>query len=185
MKQLLKDIFDIGKTVIIVLIAAFIIRFFLVQPFVVEGISMEPNFYDKEYLIVNKLSYEIGKPQRGDVVVFVAPNQPQYDYIKRIIGLPGEEVKIQNNTIYINGKKFDEKYLGSDEKTSISQNPSLIFKRNLGQDEYFVLGDNREHSSDSREWGVLPKTNIVGKAWITIYPWNLFGLVPQPSYQTY
>lgn len=182
MKQLIKDIFEIGKTVIIVLIAAFIIRFFLVQPFVVEGISMEPNFFDKEYLIVNKLSYDIHKPQRGDVVVFVAPNQPEYDYIKRIIGLPGEKVRIQNNEIFINDQKLDEKYLGSAEKTFVNQNPSLILEKKIGADEYFVLGDNREHSSDSREWGVLPKTNIVGKAWLDVYPLDFFGLVPKASY---
>lgn len=182
MKELLLDLFDILKTIIIVLVAAFVIRFFLIQPFVVEGISMEPNFSDKEYLIVNKLSYYVSQPKRGDVVVFAAPNNPKVDYIKRIIGLPGENIKIQNNTIYINGQKLDEFYLENEEKTLISQDPKFILERQLGQDEYFALGDNRDHSSDSRDWGILPKTNIIGKAWVSVYPWELFGLIKKPQY---
>lgn len=182
MKKLLHDLFDIGKTVIIVLIAAFIIRFFLVQPFVVEGISMEPNFFDKEYLIVNKLSYELEKPKRGEVVIFVAPNHPEYDYIKRIIALPNEQVRIYNNEVYVNGQKLEEEYLGGNEKTLVGQDASFILEKKLGTNEYFVMGDNRGHSSDSREWGVLPKENIVGKAWVSVYPWNLFGLISTPNY---
>lgn len=182
MKQLLLDLFDILKSVVIVLVAAFIIRFFLVQPFVVEGVSMKPNFVDKEYLIVNKLSYQLHEPKRGDVTIFVAPNQPQYDYIKRIIGLPGETVKINDGTVFINGQKIKEQYLADGEKTLVGQDSKFTLERQLGTSEYFVMGDNRDHSSDSREWGVLPKDNIIGKAWVSVYPWELFGLIQTPEY---
>ena len=182
MKKILYDLFDVAKTVIIVLIISFATRYYIFQPFVVEGHSMDPNFYDQEYLLVNKLTYRIGEPKRGDVVVFQAPNNPQYDYIKRIIGLPGEKVAITNSTIYINGEKIDESYLDDSVKTYIKNDPSMNLEVTLADDEYFVLGDNREHSSDSREWGILPYKNIVGKAWFSVYPWNIFGVINTPNY---
>lgn len=183
MKRILYDLFDIGKTVIIVLIIFFITRFFLVQPFVVEGHSMDPNFYDQEYLLVNKLSYRISEPTRGNVVVFKAPNDPQYDYIKRIIGLPGETVQIKDDHIYINGELLPEQYLGADTETLIKNSKNASLEVKLKDNEYFVLGDNREHSSDSREWGVLPKDMIIGKAWFSVYPWNIIGLIQTPNYK--
>lgn len=173
---------DIGKTVIIVLVLAFVIRNFLFQPFVVEGQSMEPNFYNEEYLLVNRLTYRIDKPKRGDVVVFQAPNNPQYDYIKRIVGLPNENVQIFNQKIYINGQELKENYINQATQAFLNQKKNFVLDINLSNDQYFVLGDNRDHSSDSRDWGTLPKENIVGKAWLSVYPWNIFGFIPSPEY---
>ncbi len=182
MKKLLYDLLDIGKTVITVLILAFLIRNFLFQPFVVEGQSMEPNFTNKEYLLVNRMTYRIDEPQRGDVVVFQAPKSPEYDYIKRVIGLPGETVKVEGKKIYVNNKLLDEDYINNSASNIFQQSADFKLNVKLGDDEYFVLGDNRDHSSDSRDWGTLPKSNIIGKAWVSLYPWNIFGFIPRPDY---
>lgn len=182
MKSALETFYEIVKSVVIVLLAAFLIRFFLFQPFVVEGNSMEPNLHDKEYLIVNRLTYRIDEPQRGDVIVFDAPNSPGVDYIKRVIGLPSEKIKIADDEIFINNKKLDEKYLPASFQTLISADASFSLERQLGPDEYFVMGDNREHSLDSREIGTIKKQAIVGKAWVTLYPLDYFGVVFKPSY---
>lgn len=182
MKSALETFYEIVKSIVIVLLAAFIIRFFLFQPFVVEGNSMEPSLHDKEYLIVNRLTYRIGDPQRGDVVVFDAPNSPGTDYIKRVIGLPGEKIKIVDDEIFINANKIDEKYLPTNFKTLIDNSSNFSLERQLGPDEYFVMGDNREHSLDSREIGTIKKQAIIGKAWVTLYPLSYFGAVFKPSY---
>lgn len=182
MKKLLLDLLDIAKTIAIVIALAFLIRYFVFQPFVVEGFSMEPNFTDQEYLLINKVTYRFSAPQRGDVVVFVAPNVPGIDYIKRIIGLPGEKIGIKNQNIYINNKLLEEKYLSPDVKTVIQNDKNTSLELTLNDNEYFVLGDNRDHSSDSRVFGPLPKKNIVGKAWFSVYPWQIFGLIKTPSY---
>jgi len=182
MKSALSTIYEIIKTVTFVLLAAFLIRYFLIQPFVVEGQSMEPNFHNQEYLIVEKVSYKIHEPERGNVIIFRAPSNPEYDYIKRIIALPGETVKIENNTIYINGVKVEENYLDTNETTLVGQDEKMTLERTLGPNEYFVLGDNREHSSDSREFGLLEKSEIIGKVWVSVFPWSYFGFIPQPTY---
>lgn len=182
MKTILYDLFDIVKTVLIVLVIFFASRYFLVQPFVVEGHSMDPNFSDQEYLLVNRLSYRISTPTRGDVVVFQAPNNPKYDYIKRIIGLPGDTVVIKNNQVIVNGEVLNEKYLATGTETLIKNSKTATLEVKLNDNEYFVLGDNREHSSDSREWGILPKSMIIGKAWLSIYPWKMMGFIPSVSY---
>jgi len=182
MKQFLADLYEIAKSIIIILVISFLIRAFLFQPFVVDGQSMNPNFQNEEYLLVNKLIYRVDKPNRGDVIVFKAPNNPKNDYIKRIIGLPGETVKIANDKIYINGNELNEFYIPSDYLTYIKNNPNVSLEVILEDDQYFVLGDNRQHSSDSREWGILPKENIIGKAWLAVYPWKIFGFIPTPLY---
>lgn len=160
-----------------VLIISFIIilpvRYFLVQPFYVKGASMEPNFYDHEYLVIDEISYRFRDPQRGDIVVFRYPRNPSEYFIKRVIGLPGETVEIADGRIKIynaqspNGMTLDESvYLDSDVFTDTTQ------ARTLKADEYFVLGDNREQSLDSRLFGAVPRANIVGKVWIRGYPIN-------------
>jgi signal peptidase I len=182
MKAIFSTIYEVIKTVTFVLLAAFIIRYFLIQPFVVEGQSMEPNFHNNEYLVVEKVSSHFAQYKRGDVVVFKSPTNPDLDYIKRIIAVPGETIKITNNKIYINGTQIDEDYIPSGDLTLIDQDNKMILEKTLGPNEYFVLGDNREHSSDSREFGVLDKSSIVGKVWITVYPWNNFGIIAHPQY---
>jgi signal peptidase I len=177
----ISSILEFIKTVAIIVVIAFLVRFFLIQPFVVEGQSMEPNFHDREYLLVNKLVYRLHKPQRGDVIVFHPPSRPDINYIKRIIALPGDTVDIQDDKILVNGVQIDEPYLGGN-KTLIQNSPVAHLKETLGQDMYFVLGDNREHSSDSREIGDIPAANIIGKAWIVVFPQKYFGLVHHPTY---
>lgn len=179
-------VWDLLKTGIIVFIIAFLIRYFLIQPFIVEGSSMLPNYIDQEYLLAEKLSFSLSSPKRGDVIIFKYPNNPSVNYIKRVIGLPGETVEITNNQVRIINKDhpegviLDESYLPSNTKTLTSENKK--FSATLAENSYFVMGDNREHSSDSREWGALPRANIIGHAWLTVKPLDRFGVQHRVSY---
>jgi signal peptidase I len=163
---------DLLKTGLVVFIFAFILRYFVVQPYIVDGESMMPTYENNEYLLAEKISYIFGEPKRGDVVVFRYPKNPNLNYIKRIIGLPGETVTIEDDSIKITNKDnpqgfvLNEKYIPGTTETLLPEGSSAT--RTLRENEYFVLGDNREHSSDSREWGVLPKTNIAGRSWVSI-----------------
>jgi signal peptidase I len=166
-------VLDLLKTGVIVFIVAFILRYFVVQPYIVDGESMAPNYENNEYLLAEKLSYTFGNPERGDVVVFRYPKNPSVNYIKRIIGLPGETVTITSDNIikivnqdHPDGFIVKENYLPADDLTEPLEGNTLT--RTLNDNEYFVLGDNREHSSDSREWGALPRTNILGRSWLSI-----------------
>lgn len=134
--------------------------------------SMEPNFHDGQYLVVNKLAYHLHPPERGDVIIFHPPTNPEKEYIKRLIGLPGEKVEIREGYVYIDGRRLEEPYISQVNRHG-SWGPSVV-----GQDEYFVLGDNRNNSSDSRSWGMLPHKNIFGKAWLSYWPPQEWGLVP-------
>jgi signal peptidase I len=181
-------LFDLFKTGVVVFIIAFALRYFAVQPFIVDGESMMPNFVNNEYLLAEKISYTTGEPKRGDVTIFRYPKNPNVSYIKRIIGLPGETVKIKDNTVTIinsnnpDGINLDEAYLSAGALTLATGTETGSFSATMGDNEYFVMGDNRQHSSDSREWGVLPKANIIGRAWLTITPTEKFGLQKRISY---
>lgn len=159
---------DFTKNLDLILILTVIIRFFLIQPFIVEGQSMEPNFHHRQYLLVDKISYRLRKPERGEVIIFVAPSNPRLNYIKRIIGLPGEEITFTPQAIFINGKKLVESYSLISSQASSGQE----IKKRLGLGEYFVLGDNRNHSSDSREWGPLSREKIIGRAWLVLFTFS-------------
>jgi signal peptidase I len=173
--------FSLIQSVTLTIALAFFLRFFVVQPFIVEGSSMEPNFHDREYIVIDKASYRFREPHRGEVIVFHPPNDPSQNYIKRIIGLPGDTVEIKEEDVYINNKKVDEPYLGeSNHATNDGHQKAPI---TLAAGEYFVLGDNRQHSSDSREWGILDKASIEGRTWFIAYPPQNFQLVTPPTYQ--
>ncbi len=167
---------------IMVIAAAIVIpiRIFLIKPFIVKGASMEPNFHDDEYLIVDEISYHFRDVKRGDVVVFRPPNNPGQNYIKRVIGLPGETVEILEGTIRISNSEFPngtilrEDYLN--EYTHGRQ------KVTLGLDEYYVLGDNRDASLDSRKIGAIPSKDIIGKVWIRGLPLDKAGAIKTPEY---
>lgn len=155
------------------------IRYFLVQPFFVRGASMEPNFQDGEYLVIDEISYRMREPRRGEVIVFQFPRNLSQYYIKRIVGLPGETVVIDDgqvviqNEVYAQGVLLDEsQYLLESVRTGGKVSITL------GEGEYFVLGDNRPASSDSRSWGVLSREGIVGRAWIRAFPFDSIGLIP-------
>jgi signal peptidase I len=159
---------DIVETLLLTLVIFLVVNT-LTGRFQVRGSSMEPSLHTTQYLIVSKLSYRLGEPQRGDIIVFEPPNGAQEDYIKRIIGLPGERVEARAGAIWIDGYRLEEPYVNS----PISYTGSW----NLGPDEYFVLGDNRANSSDSHSWGTLPEENIVGKAWLCYWPPQHWGPV--------
>lgn len=166
-------------------IAALIIvpvRWFLFQPFVVTGPSMKPNFQDGDYLIIDELSYHLREPVRGEVVVLRYPNDPSQFFIKRVIALPGERIVIRENRVEIfnaehqNGLVLDEPYLPKDNVTFGSVDLTL------GESEYYVLGDNRLSSSDSRVWGKLPRRDIIGRVYLRAFPLNKFHLFSTPAY---
>lgn len=164
---------EIVETLFITLIIFLLIRT-VVQNFRVEGFSMEPNFHDGQYIFVNKLEYFLHAPARGDAVVLVPPTNADRDYIKRIIGLPGDRVQISNGQVSINDQPLREPYPLN--RGSYNMPPTTI-----PQNEFFVLGDNRDNSSDSHMWGTLPRDKIVGKVWLTYWPPPLIGLVPDYS----
>ena len=161
---------EIGETIVLTLLIFFLVRAVL-ENYKVEGQSMEPNLYTGQYLIVNKVLYNLRTAERGDIIVFKAPRSPDRNFVKRIVGLPGEKLELRQGQVYINDKLLYEPYI--DAHSGSSWGPSVV-----GQDELFVLGDNRANSSDSRSWGMLPTGNIIGKAWICYWPPQKWGLVP-------
>jgi len=175
-KALLRD------TLMIVVLAAVIVigLQYTVQRYAVDGPSMLDSFHDKQQLMVNKMVYYIHEPERGDVVIFQIPKLGEEGYIKRIIGLPGESVEIKEGTVYIHkegGTVFplDEPYVT--DPARISYEGKVI-----PENEYFVMGDNRNNSSDSRSGWTLPRDKIIGKVWISLWPFDSFGLVTSYAY---
>lgn len=182
MKKIFSYIWETAKIVIIALAIVVPIRYFLFQPFFVKGQSMEPNFENGDYLIIDELSYRLRAPERGEIIVFKYPHDITQRYIKRIIGLPGETVEINGGQVIILKEGSDpwilneSSYLDSSVQTIGNQ------KATLGPDEYFVLGDNRPVSSDSRRWGVVPKEDIVGKVYLRAWPFSDFIMIGHPTY---
>ncbi len=174
---------DFLETIVVALSIFVVVYLFLVQPHEVKGSSMEPNFQNNDYILTDKISLKLHEPSRGDVVIFKAPKNPDVDYIKRVIGLPGEKVKIQNGLVYINNMKLSEPYLNS----STNLFPGSFLQEGIEitvpEGEYFVMGDNRPHSSDSREFGPVPQGLFIGKAILRYWPIVKAGLVPKISYQ--
>jgi signal peptidase I len=178
---------DIIETLVIALSIFLVIYLFLVQPHQVNGQSMVPNFQSGEYVLTDKISYNFGDPQRGEVVVFHAPPAAHCpkgtgcDFIKRVLGIPGDRIAVKNNGIYVNSVKLAEPYIPEDFETEAGD-----YTRNrtitLGPNEYFVCGDNRPYSSDSRAWGPIPKQNIVGKAFFRYWPPEAMGLIVKKEY---
>lgn len=161
------------------------IRYYLIKPFYVKGASMEPNFHDHQYLVIDELTYRFNQPQRGDIVVFRYPKDPKQFFIKRVVGLPGEHVKVENGGVYLIGAdgqaaKLDEKYLPDGVMTELPLKGYSDLS--LGPDEFFVLGDNRTQSLDSRIFGPVQKDFIVGRAWIRAWPLNTLTVFESPKY---
>ncbi len=159
------------------------IRYFLIQPFYVKGASMEPNFFDNEYLIIDELSYRMREPLRGEIIVFRYPKEPSQFFIKRVVGLPGETVEVTDGHVVVyndenpNGKALEEtSYLSESELTQGKK------KVTLGVDEYFVLGDNRNESLDSRSFGPIHASDITGRVWVRGLPLSRVGTFDVPQY---
>jgi signal peptidase I len=158
-------------TIVLALIIFFAARA-TIQTFVVVMTSMEPNFHEGQRLVVNKAIYVFGEPERGDVVIFKAPSGRQEDFIKRIIGIPGDTIEVKDNAVYVNGVKLDEPYVSSPPTYNVG-------KLKVPEDNYFVLGDNRNHSNDSHNGWMVPRENIIGKAWLSTWPPEDWGTVPK------
>lgn len=173
----IKDFFiELLQVVIVALIIIIPVRYYFIKPFYVKGASMEPTFYDHEYLVIDEISYRFKEPVRGDIIVFRYPKDPKQYFIKRIVGLPGETVQITNNRVFINGQQVDETYL---EEQTDTRGEIVV---TLQPDEYFVLGDNRNYSLDSRSFGPLPRKYMVGKTWIRGWPFDKITVFDPPVY---
>lgn len=178
LRKIVAFFLDILQTVVVAAAIFVVAYLFLFQPHQVIGNSMDPNFTDKEYILTDKVTYRFRPPQRGEVIIFKAPPDPEKEYIKRIIGLPGERIKISQDAVFINGQKLEEAYLAPNTFLAPGSFLREGGETTLPENNYFVLGDNRSHSSDSREWGFVPHDSIIGKAFLRYWPIPEIGLVP-------
>jgi signal peptidase I len=186
LKRILGFTWELLKVVIISLAIIIPVRYFLIQPFYVKGMSMEPNFHDHEYLIIDEISYRFKEIQRGDIIVFRYPKDPQEYFIKRVIGLPGEKIEVKDGQVYIYNQQYkdgvilEEKYLSPDLRTFSTSGTDSV---TLGPDEFFVLGDNRNSSKDSRSFGPVDRSFITGRVLLRGWPVNRLTMFKTPVYQ--
>lgn len=172
---------DIGEVLVFAIGIFFFVYLLIMRPHKISGVSMNPNYPDSEYLLTEKVSYYKSPPKRGDVVVFTPPVSSD-DYIKRVIALPGENISIKNNKVYIDSELLREDYLKSD---VLTQGGSFLAEGQtykVADGEFFVMGDNRAHSYDSRSFGPIKKKVISGRAWIIYWPVKFAGVVKLPNY---
>ena len=166
------SLWELVRVVLLAVIIVLPIRLFIAQPFIVSGTSMVPTFHDSEYLIVDEISYRLDEPKRGEVIVFRFPHNPSVFYIKRVIGLPGETINIEKGVVTIkneenpDGTELEEPYVSA--VVDDGRDMSVELKEN----EYFVMGDNRNRSSDSRSWGILPKDLLIGRVYLRLLPFQ-------------
>ena len=184
MKSFFKEsgsfIWETAKVVALSLLIILPIRYFIMQPFFVRGESMNPSFNDKDYLIIDEISYRVGEPKRGEVVVFRFPQDPSQYYIKRIIGTPEETVEIANGSVVIYNRENPAGFTLAE--TYLNETTPGDIKIKLDEREYFVLGDNRDSSSDSRRWGPLYRHLIIGRAWFRVWPLDSAHAIAAPVY---
>jgi signal peptidase I len=178
------ELWDLAKVILISAAIVLPVRYFVAQPFIVRGASMESNFHDRDYLIIDEISYYFRNPSRGEAIVFRYPRDPKQYFIKRIVGLPGEKVEIGDGRIRIYNSQYPEGFI-LDESAYLSpadRSTHPDISRELGENTYFVLGDNRDFSSDSRIWGALDQKFIVGRAIFRAWPVSKFGPIPDYSF---
>ena len=180
LKGLIAFVMEIMETVVFVGSLFIVVYLFILQPNQIKGASMEPTFYNGNYIFTSKITFKMRSPQRGDVVVFHSPKNHDIEFIKRIIGLPGDMVLIQENELYVNGKRLDETYISA--KTtlvpgSFAQDGVSI---EVPKGRFFVMGDNRPRSSDSREFGTIPRESIVGHVFYRYFPTDKIGPINNP-----
>lgn len=170
------ELWEWTKALIIAVLLAVVIRYFLFAPIVVDGLSMMPTLKDQDRMIVNKFSYDIGQPKRFDIIVFHAPEKK--DYIKRVIGLPGDRIEYKKDTLYVNGKAYKEPYLDKYKEQVVNgplTDPFTLKETKLGKEtvpkgQLFVMGDNRRYSKDSRHIGTIPLSKVIGKTSVVYWP---------------
>ncbi|OGK17345.1 signal peptidase I [Candidatus Roizmanbacteria bacterium RIFCSPHIGHO2_01_FULL_39_12c] len=183
-KGIIDFVMDILETIVFIGSLFIVTYLFLVGPNQVRGASMEPTFYSGEYILTSKITYKFRNPHRGDVIVFQSPKNPDIDYIKRIIGLPGDSVEVREGELYVNGQLLLENYIS--EKTNLweggylQENIPITVPVNM----LFVMGDNRPRSSDSREFGPIPIQDIVGEVFYRYFPTDKIGVIKNPLLQS-
>lgn len=187
LRALASFLVDIVETVVIAIAIFFAVYLFLLQPHQVRGESMEPTFHDGEYILTDKFSYRFREPERGDIIVFKSPQNQAIDFIKRIIALPGEKIKLVDGKVVIISDKYPSGLTLNETYTNgAPTRPGNQLKEGeevvVPPSSFFVLGDNRNHSSDSREFGSVNKNLIVGRAWLRYWPLPQLAFIPQVQY---
>ncbi len=176
LRENLRGAWDLIKFAVIALAIVIPVRMFIAQPFVVNGDSMFPTFHNKEYLIVDEISYIVRSPARSEVTIFRYPNDPSRFFIKRIIGMPNETIEIKNGVVKIINKENPDGFIL--EEPYLNEKFTTTETFTTGNDQYFVMGDNRNRSSDSRSWGVLPKKFMIGRAYLRLLPVGNLDYLP-------
>lgn len=181
-KRAVNAFFDFLQGIVVFMAVLVMVYLFILSPQEISGSSMDPTFKNSELILTNKIEYKFSPPQRGDVIIFKSPKNKEVDYIKRIIGLPGDTVKLENSTFIVNGQPVKEPYIGPDVFTAGSDYLQEGSEITVPEGMYFVAGDNRPHSSDSREFGPIPFTDIIGKALLRYWPTTRAGMVTHYRY---
>lgn len=173
---------DILEVIVFAVGIFFFVYLLIMRPHKIKGQSMQPNFPDAEYLLTEKVTYYLKNPVRGDVVVFTPPVSENDEYIKRVVGMPGETIMLLDGKVYINGEPFNEPYLDDTVYTFDEGFLGEGREYTIPDGKYFVMGDNREHSSDSRAWGPISKKDMSGRAWVIYWPPTESGIVETPEF---
>lgn len=176
---------DIIEVFVISMSIFIVVYLFLMQPHQVKGNSMFPTYHDGEYLMTDKVTYKFREPKRGDIVVFKAPVNEDFDFIKRVIAVPGDKIMVKGGEVYVNGEMLNETYLPEEYDTRAGRALREGVEAEVPEGTYICIGDNRGHSSDSREWGPVPMENIVGRVFFRYWPFNRFGLVGNDGWEVF
>ncbi len=181
--KIIAAIFDFLQGIVVFLAILVMVYLFLFSPQEISGRSMEQTFFNGEYVLTNKIIYKLRSPKRGEVVIFKSPRNKEIDYIKRVIGLPGDTVRLSNGVIYVNGLKIEEPYLAPGITTEIesflAENQDFL----VPEGTYFVAGDNRPHSADSRDFGPIPLEDFIGREIVRYWPFTKIWAVETPDYE--
>jgi signal peptidase I len=180
LRKVFKTIYEMIEAFVVSASVFVVIYLFLMQPHQVKGSSMFPTFETGEYLLTDKVTLKRRDPVKGDVIVFKSPMDEHFDFIKRVIGTPGDTVMIKEGSVYVNGVLLNEPYLPSDYRTSAGRFLREGMEFGIPESSVIAFGDNRNHSSDSRDWGVVPYENIVGRAFFRYWPSGVVGVIANP-----
>ncbi len=179
-KKIIEFVMDILETIVFVGSLFIVVYLFILTPNQVKGASMEPTFHSGDYILTSRVTYKLRRPQRGDVVVFKSPKNPDIEYIKRIIGIAGDKILIKNGEVFVNDIKLEETYIAAKtnlwETGYVKEGIPIIIPEN----HVFVMGDNRPRSSDSREFGPISISNIIGQVFYRYFPTTVMGAIPNP-----